>query len=296
VVSKSMDEGSIPSRHATGSCRRLHSSFASTRSGCDSLRVHNGRVAQRESSRFAPERWGFDSSHVHLASPCPGPDALGMRVRGGCDSRDWLYASSSGEQRSLVTIAGADRHRGEALCGCGCSSRRAFQALLSECNSRHPLYAIVREVRLQLAKLDVWFRLPPVAQCSPGADAGEAAGCGSSFPSCSRPVRSRSPARMTSTPSGDRGLQVRAARCDPERRLHALVLVDPGRGFLNRFDRVRLPTGALSLDRWIRFRASEAWMSRSTRDRETILLASGSGAGATNAGCEGSIPSEEAAG
>lgn len=37
-------------------------------------------------------------------------------------------------------------------------------------DSRHPLYAIVREVRLQLAKLEVGFRVPSIAP-PPHADA-----------------------------------------------------------------------------------------------------------------------------
>ncbi len=50
---------------STGLSERSGLSFASSDTGCDSPQVHLGGVAQRESTRFAPEGREFDSLHFH---------------------------------------------------------------------------------------------------------------------------------------------------------------------------------------------------------------------------------------
>ena len=66
----------------SGSCRRLHPSFASTESGCDSRRVH-GVVVQREDVAMASRKQGFDPPRLHHGTLAPTGRAPALQA-GGC--------------------------------------------------------------------------------------------------------------------------------------------------------------------------------------------------------------------
>lgn len=74
------ERGSILLRSATCLRPRWPAGFQVRWRGFDSFRVRHGDVAQRESARFAPELWVFDSPHLHHRPCLLGSALLGKEV------------------------------------------------------------------------------------------------------------------------------------------------------------------------------------------------------------------------